>query len=350
MINNIHNNDETSSCVLYNIPATSSSVPATSVSTPTAAYDRPITLLDATSTHAPALDVDTIRIIEQELVYTGTSLYELMKRAGRALAQYIIQHASSITTQETHPTRITIMCGNGNNGGDGWVAGYILAHHGMDVHIISAIQPNTISAQPAHDIVQDCLNCSSQAGCTIHIDPSEEELAQLISSSGIIIDAILGTGFNGADIRAPFNTWISCINTSKSPHTLVISADIPSGMNAQTGGVCMPCVKAHTTITMIANKKGLLTPYAFAFAGDVYIAKLADIASFMNKITPNNDTLRTTSHTPQPSAKAKSTPQTGKPRSQSAFLRAENEDDDGYDPYSDRRPEPEPLFNKDPWA
>ncbi len=342
----------------------------------------------------PVVDVATILTIEQHLVKQGTPLYDLMYKAGCTLAECAQKYSdtrlfTSNTQQSTPNTQpftpvmctVSVLCGNGNNGGDGWISGLKLAEAGFDVHILTLHAPEAIQAQPARDMAAHCIACAQGLTYTVHVAPTIDEVDTLLSSSKIIIDALLGTGFTGKNVREPFDAWINSSNTYASCGAYVIAADVPSGMNAQSGGVSRPCIKADTTITMIAAKPGLVTPYAFAFAGDVSVARIADISEILTELLATNDitadnsqsayprasfacndttsdlgsksTTGTTARTRKASAtsvtKTKSASHTTSNRTQSAFLRAENEDDDGYDPYSDRHPEPEPFFDRDPW-
>ena len=110
---------------------------------------------------------------------------------------------------------------------------------------------------------------------------------------------------------------------------------------------------------MIASKPGLETPYAFAFCGTVHVAPLAYIEPILeswkqretaDNASAGNDGLIGSSAATDANA-ALEAAGAGKPPSpkHDAFRRAETEDDDGYDPYSDRPPTPEPLFQADPW-
>ena len=287
------------------------------------------------------LDVAHVRELELQIEASGTSLFELMKRAGSALAQAAKNHCEKAGITIT--PRAVIFCGKGNNGGDGWVAARDLAEAGWETVIVSTTNAEDIQAQPAHDAA---MECALYAGKII-IDPTEERLLAETSQADVIIDAILGTGFTGSAIKSPFDTWIKTCNSlrerAKSQRPWMIAADIPSGMNAQTGGVSQPCFKADETITMICLKPGLVTPYAFAFSGKVTVGELIDITPFLTEESMDS---RPQTNIPGHSAVAE---KPVKPRGVNEFYRAANEDDDGYDPYSDRRPKPEPLFSADPW-
>ena len=118
-------------------------------------------------------------------------------------------------------------------------------------------------------------------------------------------------------------------------------------------------MKAHETVTMIASKPGLETPYAFAFCGTVHVAPLAYIEPILENwkqreaesdTLAGNDGLIGSSVAKDANTAFEATGAGKQPSPKhDAFRRAETEDDDGYDPYSDRPPTPEPLFQADPW-
>ena len=387
----------------------------------------------------PLLGVADVVKLEKGIAKSGTSLSTLMERAGRALAKAAFDEAQATASQhdpnnatqrqadaishtphdnqngstdrtsnDSHTAEVSdpsdenqaaphiaILCGSGNNGGDGWVAARELARAGCAVDIVTKRPAGEISAEPAHEqallteaIASEATNAahaglrqtagSSQTAASaptapqttatqhakpraiaIHVSPSDDELACLLAAADVIVDAILGTGFSGDSVLAPYDAWIRLANGQRTRGARIVAADVPSGLSAQTGKAAEPCLKAHETVTMIASKPGLETPYAFAFCGTVRVAPLAYIEPILeswkqretvDNASAGNDSLIGSSAATDANA-ALDAPIAGKPPSpkHDAFRRAETEDDDGYDPYSDRPPTPEPLFQVDPW-
>ena len=373
-------------------------------------------LLGETEKHV--LPVADVVKLEQAIAKNGTSLSTLMERAGRALAMVAfdeaqatarqgdasnaaqrqadaINHAprdnknssacctssdsqtaeaSSASDENQAAPRIAILCGSGNNGGDGWVAARELASMGCAVDLVTKRPAGDISAEPAHEqaLITEAIaseaadaahessrqtatahqaaaspQASPQTAITAHhagtgaiairVSPSDDELASLLAAADVIIDAILGTGFSGDTVLAPYDVWIRLANEQRSRGARIVAADVPSGLSAQTGKAAEPCLKAHETVTMIASKPGLETPYAFAFCGTVHVAPLAYIEPILegwkqqeaendastkgdSAATDANATLDASGTNKQPSPK------------HDVFRRAETEDDDGYDP------------------
>ncbi|MBE5711934.1 MAG: DNA-deoxyinosine glycosylase [Slackia sp.] len=388
-------------------------------------------LLGETEKHV--LPVADVVKLEKKIADGGTSLSTLMERAGRALAKVAFdeaqatasQHSSSNaaqrqadaishdphdnqngstdrTSNDSHTAEVSdpsdenqaaphiaILCGSGNNGGDGWVAARELARAGCAVDLVTKRPAREISAEPAHEqallteaIASEAANAAhaglrqtaasaptapqttaaqhaEPGAIAIHVSPSHGELACLLAAADVIVDAILGTGFSGDSVLAPYDAWIRLANEQRTRGARIVAADVPSGLSAQTGKAAEPCLKAHETVTMIASKPGLETPYAFAFCGTVHVAPLAYIEPILeswkqretaDNASAGNDGLIGISAATDASA-ALEAAGAGKPPSpkHDAFRRAETEDDDGYDPYSDRPPTPEPLFQADPW-
>lgn len=388
-------------------------------------------LLGETEKHV--LPIADVVKLEKEIAKSGTSLSTLMERAGRALAKVAFDEAqatasqhdpnnatqrqadaishtphdnqngntdrissNSHTAEASDPSdenqaapHIAILCGSGNNGGDGWVAARELACAGCAVDLVTKRPAREISAEPAHEqallteaIASEPANTpraglhqtaalaptapqataaqhAEPGAIAIHVSPSHGELACLFAAADVIVDAILGTGFSGDSVLAPYDAWIRLANEQRARGARIVAADVPSGLSAQTGKAAEPCLKAHETVTMIASKPGLETPYAFAFCGTVHVAPLAYIEPILeswkqretiDNASAGNDGLIGSSVATDANA-ALDAPIASSQHSlkHDAFRRAETEDDDGYDPYSDRPPAPEPLFQADPW-
>ena len=177
---------------------------------------------------------------------------------------------------------VVIFCGNGNNGGDGWVAAEYLDAWGVPVRLVTALAPEELTAEPARAAALRAAEALS-AKSTVAVAPSLEELRALVGLVGtaprpaLIIDAILGTGFAHATVRPPFDAWIRAINEARAAGAPVLAADVPSGLSAQTGAAAADVVTADTTLTMIVPKPGLLTPEGRAHCGRTRVAPLAYI-------------------------------------------------------------------------
>lgn len=220
--------------------------------------------------HEPApctLDVADVVKLEQAIDASGTSLAELMDRAGGALA-YRVHRAQP-------QSRVVILCGNGNNGGDGWVAARELARLGHRVALITARDAVDLKAQPAHDAACAAIAELEDLQVRIAVNPPASEVEVLMADADVVIDALLGTGFAGSTVKAPFDTWIELANRQRAQGAHTFAADVPSGVNAQDGTASDPCIVADETVTMIVSKPGLESASGKPLCGKVHVAPLA---------------------------------------------------------------------------
>jgi NAD(P)H-hydrate epimerase len=158
----------------------------------------------------------------------------LMERAGSGLAR--------VCAELVPEGRFAIVCGKGNNGGDGRVAARVLQEIGREVSVID-----------------------------VDGDGTELSPAALAGAAGIV-DALLGTGFSGAP-REPISGAIAAINARRSaaPGVTVIACDVPSGVDGSTGEVSAEAVRADATVTFHAAKPGLWIAPGKRHAGHVHV-------------------------------------------------------------------------------
>ena len=223
---------------------------------------------------AQAFDVPDVVALERTIDAAGTPLAELMDRAGTALARRV--HAA-------HPeARVAVLCGNGNNGGDGWVAARALSGWGHNVALATLRTADELNAQPAHDTAVAIAPVLAERGVNVLVNPADDEVSAMLADADVIIDALLGTGFTGQTVKEPFDRWINLANERHAQGAFTVAADAPSGLNAQTGTASEPCVQADETVTMIVVKTGLLAPEAAAYCGSLFVAPLIDIEPYLS--------------------------------------------------------------------
>ena len=194
------------------------------------------------------------RAFDAALIANGISSIALMKKAARAALDTLLAHWQN-------PACITVFCGSGNNGGDG----YLLAALAQEKNIAAQV----IAVGAAEKFTADTLQAHAytiQNGVTIL--PWQRDMD--LPTTGVIVDALLGTGSSGAPHHA-FATAIEDINNSGLP---VLAIDIPSGVDADTGCAEGVAVIADVTITFVALKRGLFTADAPDFTGLIEYASL----------------------------------------------------------------------------
>jgi ADP-dependent NAD(P)H-hydrate dehydratase / NAD(P)H-hydrate epimerase len=178
---------------------------------------------------------------------------ELMERAGTGMARIVADAAP--------PGTIVVVCGKGNNGGDGYVVARVLREQGRDVRVIALA--------PGDELTGDArLNFERLPG-----RPPEPFGPASFAESGIgtIVDAILGTGFSGVP-REPAAAAIRAIN--RSADARVLACDIPSGVDGETGEIAGEAIHADVTVTFHAAKPGLWIAPGKACAGDVRVVDI----------------------------------------------------------------------------
>lgn len=188
----------------------------------------------------PVLSTEETRRLEDLIEKDGTSKAELMELAGEFAASVV---------EKRNPKRVVVLVGFGNNGGDGWVAADVLRQKGIAVDVVSPVEPDEIPAALARHVARR----TAARDVDVHVGPSKDELAELVEGADIVLDAILGTGFHG-ELRPPFSIWIPTLNDLEA---YVVSVDVPSGLDSDTGVVAGACVRADETATMLATKMGL---------------------------------------------------------------------------------------------
>lgn len=173
---------------------------------------------------------------------------ELMERAGRGLAALVAERAPE--------GRVIVVCGKGNNGGDGLVCARVLREQGREVGVLTLADP--------HEYQGDArTNLERLPG-----DKPQGFTPQPLTEAAAVVDAMLGTGFAGTP-REPVASAIDAIN-DRSERTAVIACDVPSGVNGSTGEIAGAAVQANATATFHAAKPGLWIAPGKAHAGVVH--------------------------------------------------------------------------------
>ncbi|MFT3881328.1 MAG: NAD(P)H-hydrate epimerase [Gemmatales bacterium] len=181
----------------------------------------------------------------------------LMENAGRGVVEVMQQLG---ITGPVH-----VVCGKGNNAGDG----FVIARHlelsgiGVVVHRCSTIEELTGDAAINYRIIE-------RSGSTIIPFTTAEALSEQLKGASWIVDALLGTGLTGT-VRSPFAEIIRCMNGSGKP---ILAVDLPSGMDADMGEPLGEVVIAQQTVTFVAPKMGFSHPQAGRYTGQVHVAAI----------------------------------------------------------------------------
>jgi NAD(P)H-hydrate epimerase len=182
---------------------------------------------------------DQIRAMDRFAIdELGIPGIELMQRAGNAAFQVLRQRWPEART-------VSVLCGSGNNGGDGYVVAKLAFEAGMDVRAFPVSAPERLQgdARTAYLAYRDI------GGALLDFIPANFDGAE------VLVDAILGTGLD-REVADPYRSVIEAMSRYGGN---VLALDIPSGLHADTGAVMGAAVKAHVTMTFIGMKQGLFT-------------------------------------------------------------------------------------------
>ncbi len=196
----------------------------------------------------PLPDADEMRALDAwATADEGIASLELMERAGAGLARLAAEIAPD--------GRIAVICGKGNNGGDGFVAARLLGEQGRDVEVICTVDPDDLSGDARR-------NRDRLSGVAV--------VRTMSRGPAVIVDAVLGTGTAGPP-TGPARQAIDAICASGAP---VVAADVPSGVDASTGEVSGSAVTAVATAAFQAGKPGLWIAPGKAHSGDVRVIEI----------------------------------------------------------------------------
>ncbi|MCK9594294.1 MAG: NAD(P)H-hydrate epimerase [Candidatus Omnitrophica bacterium] len=188
----------------------------------------------------------------------GISTLTLMENAGRAVA---------VEAGKFSKGKIAVVCGKGNNGGDGFVAVRHLLSLGIKPTVFLAGKIDDVAGQARTNL--DILIRLKQK--VVEVGARDLRLIKRgFFDYGSVIDALLGVGLSG-EARGIYKELIDLINFSKA---YILSVDIPSGLDATTGKVLGSCVKADKTITFAAMKRGMTIGAGPRYCGKIVVADI----------------------------------------------------------------------------
>lgn len=193
----------------------------------------------------------------------GMKRIYMMENAGHGVADFIILKFK----RKLRGKQIVAICGTGNNGGDGFVASRHLSYYyGARLRLVLLGFPNDLRTEEARinwEIIQKMDSIETTFGYEIN-----DEIRMNIENADVIIDGIFGTGIRG-EIREPHSSAIELINKSKA---YIVSVDVPSGIDPNSGRANDKSVKADATVTFHRMKKGLLNNKKYT--GVIHVEKI----------------------------------------------------------------------------
>ena len=192
--------------------------------------------------------------------------YHLMQRAGRSAWDILRANWPAVRT-------ICVVCGGGNNGGDGYVLAGLASKSGRRVHVFSLVPPATLKgdARRAYQFCRDSVGAECQT-----FSPTS------VTEADVIVDAMLGTGLD-REVSGVFLEAITAINGSGKP---VLALDIPSGLQADSGVIMGAAVRAAVTVTFVGMKQGLCSGAGREYCGRIYFSSLDLPGEFQDRLRP----------------------------------------------------------------
>lgn len=221
------------------------------------------------------LTASQMKKAEQNAVDLGMSWLRLMENAGSAAAKEI---RSSFDLKDK---KTVIVCGKGNNGGDGFVIARKLHENGISARVISVGAPSTDSAK---EMFSKALSLGIRP---LDFESYETLCCQYISDADIIIDAVFGTGFTGAP-KGIYGVAIAAMDRSKAKK---IAIDIPSGIDSDKGQTDQPFLKADMTVSFAAFKPCHLSYPSNEYCGNVIVASIGIPDEAYKGIVPYMETV-----------------------------------------------------------
>ena len=219
---------------------------------------------------------DEMRAMDRETIESlGVAGGILMENAGRGATDVLLS-----TFPDLAGTRVGVVAGRGNNGGDGFVIARHLKRKGIAVTVFLLADKADVNGDAAVNLnLMAPLNIpvvemKTEARFASHKGPMERE--------DLWIDAILGTGLK-SDVKGYFKAVIEFINGLGKP---VFSVDIPSGLNADTAKPCGACIRAHTTATFAFPKIGHLLFPGAEYTGRLHVVDIGIPDAIADRIAP----------------------------------------------------------------
>ncbi|MBI2453143.1 NAD(P)H-hydrate epimerase [Candidatus Peregrinibacteria bacterium] len=215
---------------------------------------------------------EKIKKLDQYAVKNGLEIRQMMEISGFQMV------ALFKTLKIPWFAKIAIVCGKGNNGGDGLSAARFLVNEGWEVSIILA--DSKLNADAKHHFAL----LKKMHVPAFYFERKPKEAMRLIKESGIIIDALFGYNIHD-NPREPYSHIIELVNKSDAT---VIAYDLPSGLDATQGKSFEPCIQADYTLALAIPKISHTTKNGKKKSGEIYVADIGIPKFLYDKISKNS--------------------------------------------------------------
>jgi NAD(P)H-hydrate epimerase len=189
----------------------------------------------------------------------------LMENAGRACAELVKERIAQVK----QPC-VGIVCGTGNNGGDGYVIARHLINDGIEVRVVLCGPREKVRGDAAVNLA--ILEKQGQEIRQLDVNATEApaQIQTLLGQTELVVDAIFGTGLHGQLNEA----WIHFIEGINALGVSILAVDIPSGLDCDSGQALGAVVRATDTVTFVARKRGFTSATAQTYLGRVQVASI----------------------------------------------------------------------------
>lgn len=188
----------------------------------------------------------------------GVPSLTLMENAGRGVVEFLAERFSPLDEQ-----RVAIVCGRGNNGGDGMVVARLLREQGLQPRVVLLADPKSLKGDAAVNWERLAVSGAPEV---VESPADWQRLKPSLTGITLLIDALLGTGL-AKPLEGFFLDVVRALNTS-FPGARVVAVDLPSGVSADTGELIGECVRADASVTFTAPKVAHVFPPACEWVGE----------------------------------------------------------------------------------
>jgi len=227
-----------------------------------------------TLTREQVREIDRLAIAE-----LGIPGVVLMENAGRRAAEVVLGVLRDTCGLEPQAGRVVVLCGGGNNGGDGYVIARHLHNQAVAVTVFAITDPARLTGDAAvnHNICEKI----GLAVCPISSDEQLNQGASSWTDTHVIVDALLGTGFTGT-VRPEVAAVIERCNAVGGPK--IVAVDVPSGLDCDTGQPSNATIRADVTVTFVAPKPGFGVASARSYVGEVIVAGIGTPPGLIDRV------------------------------------------------------------------
>ena len=221
----------------------------------------------------PTLTRQQVREVDRRAIEDlGVPGVVLMENAARHAADTVLDLLEDELHLVAADAQVGVLCGGGNNGGDGYALARHLHNHGVAVTLCAAVPVADLQGD-ARTNADICVRLGLPV-VNVADDAAAAQAALQWPRMHVLVDALLGTGFRG-QVRPPVADLIAHCNAVRARHGVrVVAVDVPSGLDCDTGEAASLAIEADLTVTFVAMKAGFAHAAAELYVGRVIVADI----------------------------------------------------------------------------